>query len=492
MSKQCIIIGAGFSGLASAALLAKAGYEVTILEKNEQVGGRASVYKKDGYTFDMGPSWYLMPDVFERYFLLHNKKPKELFKLQKLPVSYRTFLGNKKVIDITSNVKKMTALFDSFEENGGKHFQEYLRLSQYQYETAMKGFVYKEYNSIFDLFDRQLLFEAPKMRVFESIDSHVQRFFKSDIARKILEYNIVFLGGNPQNTPALYSIMAHIDFNLGVWYPAGGIGEIVKALRDLCLNYGVKIKLNSEVTDLAIENNTIKKVKAHNVWHKADFILGNADLPYLETQLLKKQYQSYPANYWKKKTIAPSGFIVFLGLKGKVKGLSHHNLFLEEDWMKHFDQIFKKPDWPQAFSYYVSCPSKTDPTVAPKDGENLFILVPVAAGLPDTSQIRKEFYLKLIRQLEIHIGENIQDKIVVKKIFTINDFANRYNAYKGTALGLTHTLFQSAFFRPHIKSKKIKNFYYTGQYTHPGIGVPMALISAEIVTNRIIKDYANN
>jgi 1-hydroxy-2-isopentenylcarotenoid 3,4-desaturase len=491
MNKEVIIIGAGFGGLSSAALLAKAGYKVTVLEKNDSVGGRASIYKEKGFTFDMGPSWYLMPDVFERYFKLFNKLPSDFYTLQRLNPAYRIFFNKNKVIDITDNIKQTAKLFETLEKGGGAKFKEYLAQSKYQYDTAMEGFIYKEYTSFMDLFDKKLMINGSKLKVFESIDSHVKRFFSSDIARKILEYNIVFLGGTPENTPALYSIMAHIDFNLGVWYPKGGIGTVVKALYDLSLSLGVHFEFNSEVIAFDIKDNGIKKVKTKSKLYAADIILANADYPFIETQLLEKKYQTYSSSYWKKKTIAPSAFIVYLGVKGKIKNLSHHNLFLEQDWMKHFDKIFKDPSWPEEFSYYVSCPTKTDPLVAPKGDENIFILVPVASGIEDTPEIRQLFYDKVMNHLEKTLNEDIRKRIKVKKIFTIHDFAEKYNAYQGTALGLTHTLFQSALFRPQMKSKKVSNLYYVGQYTHPGIGVPMSLISAEIVTEKIQKEYAN-
>lgn len=490
--KKIIIVGAGLGGLSAAALLAKAGFDVLVLEKNATVGGRARVFKEKGFTFDMGPSWYLMPDVFERFFALFDKKPSDFFKLVRLNPAYRMFFDKKKVIDIAEKLSDNKKLFEKLEKGGGEKFFKYLEESKYKYEVAMSGFIYKEYKTFFDFFNKQMLMGGAQLKVFESIDKYVKRFFTSDIARKILEYNIVFLGGNPDNTPALYSIMAHIDFNLGVWYPLGGMGKVVEALKKLAEGHGARIVCNAEVRNIYVENGKAKSVLVGDKKYSADIVIANADYPYVENQLLDKKYCSYDESYWKKKTIAPSSFIIYLGIKGKVKGLAHHNLFVEYDWMKHFDQIFKEPSWPESFSYYVSCPSKTDPKIAPKEDENLFILVPVAAGLEDTPEIREKFFKKIMGLLETTLKEKIEKRILVKKIFTVNDFTKEYNAYKGTALGLTHTLMQSAIFRPGMRSKKVKNLYYVGQYTHPGIGVPMVMIAAEIISTTIQKEYAKS
>lgn len=488
-NKKVVIIGAGIGGLATAALLAKAGFEVTVLEKNKTVGGRARVIKTKGFVFDMGPSWYLMPDVFERFFARFDKKPSDFYTLVRLDPAYRMFFDKKNPIDIVKKLSKNIALFEKLEKGGGKKFLQYLDESKYKYDTAMKGFIYKEYKSLSDFFSFSIIKDSPKLRIFDSVDSYVKRFFSSPIARKILEYNIVFLGGNPSNTPALYSIMAHIDFNLGVWYPLGGMGKVVTALEKLARKYGADIICESDVTTIEVHDKIARAVHVGKKKYPADIVVANADYPFVETKLLSKEHQTYNASYWEKKTVAPSAFIAYLGIKGKVKGLTHHNLFVENDWMKHFDHIFKEPTWPESFSYYVSCPSKTDTTIAPKGDENIFILVPVAPGLQDTPEIRERYFEKVIGMLEETTHDSIQNRIVYKKIFTVDDFKKDYNAYKGTALGLTHTLMQSAFFRPSMRSRKVKNLFYAGQYTHPGIGVPMVMIAAEIISDSIQKDY---
>lgn len=490
MKKKIIVIGAGFGGLSVAALLAKEGNEVTIIEKNQDIGGRARVWKTEGFVFDMGPSWYLMPEVFERFFSNFGRKPEEFFELRRLDPSYRMFFGDDKIVDISKDMEKNLETFEKIEKGGAEKLRKYLSVSEYEYEVSMRDFVYKDYKSPFDFFNFELLSKGAKLHVFESMDRYTKRFFSSSLSRKILEYTIVFLGGTPKSTPALYSLMSHVDFNLGVWYPIGGINKVVEALERLCKSHNVKIITNKEVEKIIVENGIARGVVVGNETINADIIVSNADYAHMETKLLEEKYRSYKKEYFEKAKIAPSGFVIFLGLKKKLPKLVHHNLFLENDWNKHFETIFEKPSWPDAPSYYISCPSKTDPSIAPDGFENIFILVPVASGLEDAEETIEKYYKKIIKHFEKVVGEKIEDQIVVKRIFTHTDFIKDYNAYKGTALGLSHTLWQSAIFRPSNKSKKVENLYYTGQYTHPGIGVPMTLICSEIVAKKISDENA--
>lgn len=489
MGKKVIVIGAGFGGLSAAAFLARDGFEVTVLEKNEQAGGRASVYREKGFVFDMGPSWYLMPEVFENFFSQFNKHPNDFYTLKRLDPAYRIFYGPSDYVDISSDLKKNVALFESMEKGSGDQLIQYLRRSEYQYTIALKHFLYRTYNSFFDFFNRKMLFEGQKLHVFESLDTYTKRFFKDEKLRKILEYSMVFLGGAPKNTPAIYSLMSHVDFNLGVWYPDGGIGKVVEALKTLCQSLGVQFFFNHPVEKITTIHKGVSGVITPQTHIKADIVVANADYHHVETNLLSEVEQSYTERYWKKRTIAPSGFVIFLGLNKTYNTFAHHNLFFDHDWIRHFNDIFEKPTWPEFPSYYVSCPSKTDSSVAPSGMENIFILVPVAAGLEDTDSVREAYAEKIISHLEGILHTDIKPFIVVKKIFSHRDFINRYHAYKGTALGLSHTLLQTALFRPKYASKKVKGLYYTGQYTHPGIGMPMCLISAQLVAETIRKNY---
>ncbi len=479
--KKVIIIGSGFGGLAAAALLAHDNYNVTVIEKNEQPGGRASVWKKDGFTFDMGPSWYLMPDVFEKFFAEFGKKPEDYMYLIRLDPSYRVFFDKDDYVDISADMEKNLDLFEKLEPGAKNKMKEYLRMSKYEYDIAMKDFIYKEYKHITDFLKPKLIVEGTKLHMFEKLDGFIQRFFKSEKIRKILEYTIVFLGGSPYDSPALYSLMSHVDFNMGVWYPKGGIGKLVEVMYKLGEKQGAKFIFNEPVEKIIIENNNVVGVKTIKNEYNADIIVVNADYAWAEQNLLDEKHRSYSKKYWKKRKIAPSAYLLFLGFNKPIKKFIHHNLYFHNKWENHFIDIFKELRWPKEYSYYVSCISKTDKNTAIKNGENVFVLIPVAPGLIDSEKIREEYFERTIKHMETLTGENLRDHLILKRIFAHNDFSSRYNAYKGTALGLAHTLKQTAIFRPRHESKKVKNLYFTGHYNHPGIGVPMVIISSQIL-----------
>ncbi len=500
MKKHVVIIGSGFGGLGSACLLAKSGYSVTVIEKNEACGGRASVFSKQGYTFDMGPSWYLMPDVFQQFFRLMGERVEDHLDLKKLSPSYRIFFKDIEkngvsplVVNLTSNIEKDILLFEQLEPGSGQQLRNYLASAAYQYTIAKDRFMYKNYDSIFDFFNRDTLIEGRKLSVFQNMDRYVRRYFHSDEIQKIMQYTLVFLGSSPYNTPALYNIMSHIDFNMGVFYPMGGIYKIIDALVTIAKKHGVTFRTNAPVAKILIENKKAIGVELENGERiLADIVISNADIHHTETKLLPHSAREHSDKYWKKRVLAPSAFIMYLGINGRVPELTHHNLVFSRDWKKNFSEIFDDPKWPTDPSMYVSAPSVTDPTVAPPDKENLCVLVPMAPGLDysdaDLESYSEQILTTLEREMKI---PDLRKRIELKQFFCSKDFASRYNSHQGTALGLAHTLMQTALFRPNNISKKVDNLYYVGADTNPGIGMPVCLISAELVWKRLMNDKSS-
>lgn len=491
-NKKAIIIGSGFGGLATACILSKAGYETHIYEKNEQVGGRASQKHVDGYTFDMGPSWYLMPDVFEQFYELLEEDVNKELKLQRLTPSYKIWFKDTEIdpVLIYSDLEKTIPVLEKLEPGCGPKVKEYLDKAKYQYEIAMKNFVYKNYDSIFDFFTLQMAIEGSKLSVFTKMQKYTERFFKTDELQKIMQYTLVFLGSSPYNTPAMYNIMSHIDFNMGVFYPHGGFHAVAKSLQKIAEKHGTTIHLNKPVQQIITTNGKATGILLENGHeHEADIIISNADVYHTETKLLKPEDQQYPQKYWDKKVSAPSGFIMYLGIDKKLPQLQHHNLIFSKDWKQNFGQIFDNPQLPDDPSIYMCKPTHCEEELAPKGCENVFVLVPIAAGLELTEKQKQGYADKMIQMISEQTGEpDLENHITVKQIFSIDDFKERYNSFQGSALGLAHTMTQTALFRPRNYSKKVKNLYYVGGNTVPGIGVPMCLISAQLVYKRLTND----
>lgn len=490
MSKKVVIVGSGFGGLSAAALLARRGFEVTVVERNARAGGRAMVFEKDGFRFDSGPSWYLMPDIFERFFDLFGRKPTDYYQLVRLSPSYRIFFSPDDYVDVSDDLEANVELFEREEKGAGRNLRLYLQAASYQYRVALDEFLYKDYRSIFDFLNRRTLVEGRNLHVLESMDRYARRFFESDRLRKILQYSTVFLGGSPSNTPAIYSLLAHVDFNLGVWYPVGGMGEVVRGMQSLAESLGARFLFNCEAKRILTKGGRAVAVQTDVGDLQADIVVVNADYPHAELDLLQPADRSYPERYWARRVIAPSALMLFLGIQGRLPKLLHHTLSFQHDWMAHFDAIFRKPSWPEAPSYYMCCPTRTDASVAPPDCDQLVVLVPVSAGLDDGDEIRDRFTEKTLAEIGQIAGEPMDGRIRSRTIFSHRDFKRLFNAYKGTALGLSHSLMQSAVFRPKHRSRRVRGLYYTGQYTHPGIGMPMAIISSTILTG-IVADEAS-
>ena len=493
-SQTAIIIGGGIGGLATAAMLAKAGYKVTLIEKNAKLGGRANFFSAEGFSFDMGPSWYLMPDVFERFFTLMGERVSDHLSLQRLDPSYRiAFRNTDKVIDMTSDVKRDSKTFETLEAGSGTALQTYLDTSKHQYDIAINHFMYKNYDTVFDFINKETMVEGRKLHVFEKMHNYVSRYFKTDMTQKIMEYQLVFLGSSPFDTPALYNIMSHIDFNMGVFYPKGGIYSIITALENIGRKHGVTYLTSSAAASITIQAGRATGVVLEDGTSlSADLVVSNADIHHTEMKLLPARARSHSEAYWNKRTLAPSAFIMYLGIKGKIPSLVHHNLSFCEDWKKNFSEIFDNPQLPDDPSYYVCAPSVTDPTVAPEGHENLFVLVPVASGIMPSESELEAYGTKILALLAKDFKiPDLQERIVFQRNYTSKDFVSDYNALGGSALGLAHTIKQTAIFRPNNVSSKVKNLYYVGANTNPGIGMPICLISAELVYKRITGDKSS-
>lgn len=490
--EQVIVIGAGFAGLAAATVLAKEGYAVTIVEKNDQPGGRARIWEQDGFTFDMGPSWYWMPDVFENYFALFNQHPSHFYNLTRLDPGYRVYYGKGDTLDVPADLNALKALFEQTEPGSSKGLQEFLDQAEYKYRVGMGEYVFKPSHSITEYFDFNLVKKSLGIQLLTSMSKHVRQYFKNPKLIKLLEFPVLFLGATPQNTPAMYSMMNYADLVLGTWYPQGGMHQIVNAMVKVAESYGVKIKLSTKVTKIDIQDNKVTGLQTTKGLIKADFVIAGADYEHVDQHLIDKNHQNYTPDYWDSRTMSPSSLLYYLGINKRVENIEHHNLFFDEDFELHAKEIYTNPAWPTKPLFYVSCTSKSDNTVAPEGCENLFFLMPLAPGLHDDDALREKYFNIMLDRFETVTGQSIRHNIVVKRSYAMNDFKADYHSFKGNAYGLANTLKQTAFWKPAMRAKKIKNMLYTGQLTVPGPGVPPALISGQVAAQEAIKILKKN
>lgn len=483
MNKKAVVIGSGFSSLSAACYLAKMGNEVVMLEKNDRPGGRAGQLKEKGFTWDIGPSWYWMPDIFERFFADFGKKPSDYYQLERLSPAYKIFFGDE-TMTIGDSLDKIMVEFDRIEPGSSAALRSFIDKAKKNYDIAMSDIVYRP-----GLSPLELVTPATVKRVgqfFKTISSEVRKRFKNPCLISTLEFPVLFLGAKPSDTPAFYSFMNYADFGLGTWHPKGGMFEIVKAMSDLALELGVDIKLNSEVEEIIVQDGKAVGVKVNGVNQLADFVVSGADYHHTET-LLSPENRQYSERYWEKKTFAPSSLLFFLGFDKKLDGVAHHNLFFDTDFTKHAEEIYDSPKWPSEPLFYANFPSISDPSMAPEGHETGFFLIPIAPGLEDSPEFRSKYYNIVIKRFEELTGQQVENNIIFKASFCISDFVEQYHSYKGNAYGMANTLSQTAFLRPGLKSTKVDQMYFTGQLTVPGPGVPPALISGKLVAELIAK-----
>jgi phytoene desaturase len=490
---KIIVIGSGFAGLSAASFMAKAGWDVTLVEKNNQPGGRAQKLQVNGFTFDMGPSWYWMPDVFERYFNCFGKKVSDYYSLTRLDPSYSVYYPQNK-LDIPANYVALKNLFESIENGSGKKLDQFLEEALYKYEVGVKKLVFKPSLSATEFLDIDLAKGVLKLDVFTNMRKHVAKYFKHPQLVELMEFPVLFLGALPQNIPALYSLMNYADIKLGTWYPKGGLNAVATGMYKLAGELGVKFIFNANAQKINVINNSATSLTYHNGQEAqtldADVIISAADYHFTETKLLDAPFRNYTNSYWEKRVMAPSSLLYYVGLNKKLKNINHHSLFFDVDFTTHGKEIYETPKWPTEPLFYVCASSVTDIDVAPEGCENLFFLIPVAAGLEgDDETLRDKYFYNIVKRMEKQIGETFIENIIYKKSFAVSDFKSEYNSFKGNAYGLANTLLQTAILKPSLKNKKIKNLYYTGQLTVPGPGVPPSLISGEVVAAQVLKEF---
>lgn len=488
-NKHVVVLGAGFAGLSAATHLAHLGYKVTILEKNTTPGGRARKFEAEGFVFDMGPSWYWMPDVFESYFGHFGKKPSDYYDLIRLDPSYTVVFGEDQFVEIPANLGEFRALLESMEPGVGPKLDEFLDQAAYKYKVGIQDLVYRPSRSIFEFTNPKLLADIIRMDVFQSMAKHVRKFFKDENIIRLMEFPVIFLGETADNIPALYSLMNYADIALGTWYPMGGMHEIIKGMVKLAEEKGVDIRLGADVSQINVQNGIAQSIVLKSgETIAADIVVAGADYHHVDSKLLAPEYRNYDEKYWDKRVMAPSSLLFYIGVDKKLDNLTHHVLFFDEQMGPHADAIYKNPRWPEKPLFYLSAASKTDPSVAPEGKENLVILIPLAPDLEDGEEIREKYFHMVMDRLEKLTGQEIRSHIIYKRSYAHSDFKVDYNAFKGNAYGLANTLFQTAILKPSLKSKKVKNLYYTGQLTVPGPGVPPTIISGHVVAREVIKE----
>ncbi len=487
MSKSIAIIGSGFSALSAACYLAKNGNTVTVFEKNETIGGRANQLKKEGFTFDIGPSWYWMPDVFENFFNDFSKSASDFYQLDKLNPAYKVFFSDE-TVTIGNHMDNICEEFERIEPGSSVPLKSFILKAQTNYNIAINKIVLKPGVSPFELVTKDTITRVDQF--FGTISSQVRKKFKNPKLISILEFPVLFLGAKPNKTPSFYNFMNFADFGLGTWHPKGGMYEIVKGMKNLAQNLNVEIRTNSNVTKIIVENKIVTSIVVNEIIMKYDIVVSGADYHHSET-LLDKPYRQYSEAFWDKKTFAPSSLLFYVGFDKKIKNVNHHNLFFDTNFEKHAQEIYDNPKWPDDPLFYANFPSVTDETMAPQGKEAGFFLIPIAPGIIDTKEYREHYFEKIINRFEKITHQKVKNSIIFKESFCINDFIEKYNSYKGNAYGMANTLSQTAFLRPKLKSKKVNNLYFTGQLTVPGPGVPPALISGKLVAELIKKHHSN-
>lgn len=486
--KDTIVIGSGFAGIAAACYLAKEGKKVLVLEKNESIGGRASFFQSKGFSFDMGPSWYWMPDVFENFFSDFGKKPSDFYTLERLDPGYKVFYGKEDEFEVPASTKDLGLLFEELEPGAAIQLEKFLKNAKYKYDRGINDLINKPSLSLVEFADPLLLKDLFALDLLSSVEGLVGRYFKHPKIRKLLEFPSYFLGATPNKIPALYSLMNFADLQLGTWYPIGGMHEIIKAMHMVALDLGVEFHTDTAVEKINIDNGVVSSLDTNKGVFKSKTVVAAADYNFVEQNLIPASFRQYDAAYWDKQILAPSSLIFYLGFNKKIKNLRHHNLFFDKDFKAFGEDIYDQPKWPEEPLFYACVPSKTDKSVSPDGCENVFLLMPVSPDIEGDNDIHNHYLNLMLDRISDFTGEEIKaENIVFKRSFAHQEFKDRYHAFKGNAYGLANTLKQTAIFKPKMMNPKINNLVYAGQLTVPGPGVPPSLISGKLAAELTIK-----
>jgi phytoene desaturase len=489
--KKVAIIGSGFSSLTAAIDLAAKGFDVVVYEKNDTIGGRARKLEGEGFTFDMGPSWYWMADVFDDFFSKHHKNTSDYFQLSKLDPGFSIYFNKDDKLDVPSSFEELKNTFENIEKGSAVKLEKFMKSAKVKYDIGVKDLVYKPSNSIFEFINLKVLLGLFYLNIFSSFSTYVRRYFKDHKLIQLMEFPILFLGAIPENTPALYSLMNYTGLVDGTFYPKGGFYSVVEGLEKLAIEKGVKFHTEATVSKINIKNSRAYSILVNDKEFFYDAIVAGADYHHVEQELLDEKYRNYSLKYWSSRKLAPSSLLFYLGINKKLKNIDHHTLFFDQDFKLHANEIYEDPKWPTNPLFYMSCSSLTDPKTAPDGMENIVLLIPLAPGIDDSNDIREKYLSLILDRFRILTGNDITENIIFKKSFCVNDFKSDYNAYKGNAYGLANTLRQTAILKPKMRNRKVKNLFYTGQLTVPGPGVPPSVISGQIVAKEINKYFYN-